>query len=602
MKSFIEKTQACKKTTLDGLRLPSFEIDDKYYNKLKIKDKITNDKFLRLLCENGLKSRGLLGKENLQVYRDRLDRELSLFEDLGYVDYFLLIWDIVNFAREKDIAVGIGRGSGVSSLTLYCLGITGVDPIKYNLIFERFVSRARAKSKIIDGVRYFEGDLPDVDIDFCYVRRPEVLNYIKDRFKGKTCKVLTVGTLQGKLVVKECCKIAGGYDDASSTLVSSKITKEHGAVQHISEAVKDGLEEWVREPRKKYQYKSNLEVAKIAEKIEGLPKNFGVHASAMGVSYYDLDGYCPVQLTKDGELVSGYTKKDIEEMLVKVDVLGLKTMTVLDRLMKSTGIKLEEIDIDDFGVFEAISSWNGYNYGLFQLEGYAASGAMRKVIPSSINDLSAINALARPGGMAFINGYSKRKNDGDEIPKLHPELDMVTEDTFGYIIYQEQIMRAFHDVFGFTLEEAETIRRIIGKKLTEKIKEWKPKIIEAGKEKGVSEEVTNDFWEAVDASSSYSFNKCLCPDTIIKTSVGEKRMKDIAVGEKVLAYDTKNDKDHYVEVIGRYENFTELFEVEMENGIKIKCSMNHKFLCEDGEMHKLSEIIEKDLGVANGKV
>lgn len=601
MQSFIEKTQSCKKSSITGLRLPSFEIDERHREELGLKSDSSNSEFLRALCKKGFETRKILSKKNLKEYEERIDRELSLFEDLGYVDYFLLIWDIVNFAREKDIAVGIGRGSGVSSLTLYCLGITGVDPIKYNLIFERFVSRARAKSTVIDGVRYFDGDLPDVDIDFCYVRRPEVLNYIKERFKGKTCKVLTVGTLQGKIVVKECCKIAGGYSDVDSTVISAKISKEHGMVQHISEAIEDGLKNWINEPKKKHQHKSNLEIARIAEKIEGLPKNFGVHASAMGVSYYDLDGYCPVQLTKDGELVSGYTKKDIEEMLVKVDVLGLKTMTVLDRLMKSTGVNIEEIDVDDPEVYGAISSWSGHNYGLFQLEGYAASGAMKSVIPTSINDLSAINALARPGAISSVSGYSKRKNDGEEIPKIYPELDKVTEDTYGYLIYQEQTMRAFHDVFGFTLEQAEIIRRIIGKKEIEKVKEWKPKIVEAGEKRGISKEITEQFWEVVEASSRYSFNKCLCPNTIVQTENGEKQMIDVSIGEKVLAYDVKNKTNHYVEVLNKYENKVELFEIEMDNGIVIKCSMDHKFLCEDGNMHKMSEIINKGFGIANGK-
>lgn len=506
MKSFLNKVVNVDREESEGLRLPSFTVEDRYLHKFGVEKGISNDKFLRELCRIGMEEKGLLSGPNKDTYIKRIDRELSLFEELGYVDYFLLIWDVVNFAREKDIAVGIGRGSGVSSLTLYSLGITGVDPIRFDLIFERFVSRARAKSTVIDGVRYFAGDLPDVDIDFCYVRRPEVLNYIKNRFSGKTCKVLTVGTLQGKVCIKEACKTVGGYDDASATVVSNKVAKSSGTVQRISEAVKEGLKDWVAEERKEFQRDDNAEIARIARKLEGLPKNFGVHASAMGVSYYDLDGYCPVQLTRDGELVSSYTKKDVEDMLVKVDVLGLKTMTVLDRLSKATGTRLEDIDIDDPEIYQAIVDWGPYTYGLFQLEGFAASGALQKIKPEKIEDLSAINALARPGGMAYIDGYSTRKAGFEKAPELHPELDKITADTFGYIIYQEQIMRAFHDVFGFTLEDAEIIRRVIGKKDTEKVKEWKPKIIEAGKEKGISEEITEDFWKAVEASSNYSFN------------------------------------------------------------------------------------------------
>jgi len=591
-----EKLGKIKKDPISGLRLPEFKIEERYYKEMGVDSSISNSEFLKVLCRKGFKDKGVGKFPNKQEYVDRIKRELSLFDELGYTDYFLLIWDIVNFARVNDIAVGVGRGSGVSSLTLYFLGITGVDPIKYGLLFERFVSKARAKSQVIDGIRYFDGDLPDVDIDFCFVNRSRIIDYIKERFSGKTCKILTVGTLQGKACIKEVCKVAGGYAEEDANVVSSKIDKVSGKVQHISKAIEEGLSDWVNEKRQEYRHQDNRTIAEIATKIEGLPKNFGVHASAMGVSCKDLEGYCPIQLTKDGELISGYTKDDVEQMLVKVDVLGLKTMTILDCLSKSTGVKLSDIDVEDPKLYEAIRSWGNYTYGLFQLEGYAANRALNKVLPENLNDVSAINGLARPGAMSFIDEYSDRKNGHKQRPRIYPSLDKITDDTHGIIIYQEQVMKAFNEVFGFSLEDAEVIRRVIGKKKTEEVKVWKPRVLEAGIKNGIPESVTEDFWKVVEDSSNYSFNKCLHPETLVETPFGKKELKDVVVGDSVLAFDTKSGKDHYVIVKNIHESFVDLYEVGLEDGKRIKTSLDHRFLTNSG-MVKMHRVMEESLEV-----
>lgn len=506
--NFLERFEGYTDLGLHGVRLPHFKIEDKYYRKLNVDPGVDNYTFLVELCKHGAKNRGLSKLNNYKDYKARIKTELDLFKELGYVDYLLLVWDVINFAHDNGIATGIGRGSCGGSLTLYLMGVTGIDPIKHGLYFERFVSKARSKSTVVDGVTYFDGSLlPDIDTDFDYLRRQEVLEYVQNKFKGRTCKILTVGTLQGKAVIKETTKICGGYTDQEANLVSNRIDKVFGSVQHISEAINEGLKNWVKQEKREFQFMSNAEIAKVACKIEGLPKNFGVHASAMGVSYQPLNELCPVQLTKDGELVSSYTKNDIENLCVKLDVLGLKTMTVLSNLSKQTGIDLDSVDIDDPEMYKAINGWQNNMYGIFQLEGHTALKALMQVKPDSIEDISAINALARPGGMAHIPAFARRKNGEEEVPELHPELDKITKDTYGFIIYQEQIMRAFHLVFGFTLEEAEIIRRIIGKKKVEQIKEWQPKIYEAGKRKGLSEEIIDKFWKDVEASSNYSFNK-----------------------------------------------------------------------------------------------
>ncbi len=592
---FTEKFEPYNELNLNGVRLPSFKIEKKYYDRLGLDPKTSNNEFLRKLCREGSKTRGVDGKKE---YEERTEKELSLFEELGYVDYILLIWDIINYANEKGIAVGLGRGSSAGSNVLYLIGVTGVDPIKYDLLFERFVSRARSKSMKIKGITYYDGSLlPDVDVDFEYTRRHEIIEYIQKKYKGKTCKVLTVTNLKGKLCIKECCKIVGGYDDNIATEISAKIDKAFGNIQGLSEAINEGLKDWIKKPREKYQFTNNLHLTQIAQKIEGLPKNFGIHASAMGVSYQPLKKCCPVQLTKDGEIISSYTKNDIEQIMVKVDALGLKTLTVVDSMSKITGDDFRKIDFEDPEILENLNGWQENLYGIFQFEGHTALKATLKVKPESLFDMSAINSLARPGSIMFIDKYAARKNDGEEIPEIHPKLDAITKETYGFLIYQEQIMRAFHEVFGFTLEEAEILRRIIGRKKIKEIDEWKPKIYEAGKNKGINIEIVDAFWDNVQTASNYSFNKCLMPDTVVETKTGPKCMFEVEAGEEVLSYNVKNDKDHYVEVLNKYENKIEVFEVKFDDGKKIKCSMDHKFLCEDKKMHTLRDILGNNLGI-----
>lgn len=419
--------------------------------------------------------------------------------------------DVYDITVDKDPSYStpnfIVHNSGAGSAILYLSGITRVDPIKYDLLFERFISKARSKSEIIDGVTYFTGSLPDIDTDFSWDRRGEVIEYIQKKYDQRTCKVLTIGTLQGKACIKECCKVVSNYTEDEATDVTSRIEKVFGVVQDLADAEKEGLKKWAALPRDRYRLYSNKDILKIAKKLEGLPNNFGVHASAMAVSYYPLAKFCPTQLTKDGELVSGYTKDDIERLMLKVDALGLKTMTVLSRLAKETGYHYDGINTDDPEIYKAMVSWGENLYGIFQFEGHTALDATIKVKPESLDELAIINSLARPGAKMYIEEYAKRKFGGQKVKEIHPVLDEILKPSQGIIVFQEQLMAIANKVFGFSLEDAETLRRLISKKKESEMAEWEEKIRKNCLDRGMDISVFDYYWESLRAAASYSFNK-----------------------------------------------------------------------------------------------
>ena len=256
-----------------GVRLPEIDIEDRYYKELSIDDKVSNSEFLAKLCEQGLASKGLDEVDSTPIYRERLAMELSVLSELGFIDYILLNWDIINFCHLNDIPTGPGRGSAAGSLVLYLINVTKVDPVLYDLFFERFVSKSRAKKTEKDGITYLDGSLlADIDNDISYDRRQEVIKYIEDKYPGRTAKILTLNTLSGKLCVKECGKIVGNLDESVVNQISDTIPKKFGKVAPLLDAIKesDEFSSWCAK---------NPDIFKISRKLEGLNKNTGVHPS-----------------------------------------------------------------------------------------------------------------------------------------------------------------------------------------------------------------------------------------------------------------------------------------------------------------------------------
>jgi len=496
--SFLKQFSTYENVCPPGVRLPEIDIEQKYYKGLKVSPDISNFEFLKRICWEGMKSKGINKFANKQVYLDRVKMELDVLEELGFVDYILLNWDILNFCHENDIPTGPGRGSAAGSLVLFLINVTKVDPVKYDLFFERFVSKSRAKKTEYNGVTYLDGSLlADVDNDISYERRKEVIQYIEDKYPGRTSKILTLNTLSGKLCVKECGKIVGNYSEQEVNLVSDTIPKKFGKVAPLIEAYQesDSFEKWVNE---------NLDIFKIARRLEGLNKNAGVHPSGIAISFDKLEDICPVQLTNDGALVSGYDMNWVAELMVKFDILGLRTLTVLHDVCNQLGIDINSIDPDDPKIYSHLQDLN-QPQGLFQIEAHTNFNVCKKVKPKNLEQLSAVVAIARPGALEFLDQYVSYSQTGD-FQSQHEVYDEVLSYTGGIPLYQEQLMKMAVKI-GFTLDEAEQLRRIVGKKKIDQMPAWKAKIEEKVKDGSLPNEVGDILWKVAEDSANYSFNK-----------------------------------------------------------------------------------------------
>jgi len=492
--NFLQDIQSYDDAMLPGVRLPQISIDSKYYDLLKIPTSSDNFTFLKTLCYRSLENKNLNKKE----YVDRLEMELQIFHELNFVDYVLLNWDILNFCHENNIPTGPGRGSAAGSLVLFLVDVTKVDPIRYGLFFERFVSKSRAKKIIKNDITYLDGSLlPDVDNDISYDRRSEVIKYIENKHFGKTSKILTLNTLSSKLCIKECGKIVGGYSETEVNEISDLIPKQFGRVFGLEEAAKenDKFKKWCDD---------NPKLFKIAKKIEGLNKNTGVHPSGIAISYYKIDEVCPVQKTSDGDLVSGYDMNYVAELMVKFDVLGLRTLTVVNEVCKMLNMDMTSIDPEDPFIYENLQNLKTPQ-GLFQIEADTNFKVCKKVRPKSLEQLSAVVAIARPGALDFVEQYATYSASG-VFQLVHDFFKEELSYTGGIPLYQEQLMKMAVRL-GFTLDESEQLRRIVGKKKVDQMPAWQGKIRQKVTEQNLDPAIGDVLWKVAEDSANYSFNK-----------------------------------------------------------------------------------------------
>ena len=519
MSSFQESFSPYGNLGLHGVRLPVLQIEKKFYERLGISESADNFAFLKELCNRAYKDKGINKLENAKEYISRVKMELETLNELGFVDYILLIWDIINFCKENDIPTGPGRGSAAGSAVLYFLGVTNIDPIKHGLFFERFVSKSRAKKTIVDGITYLDGSLlPDVDSDICYYKRKLVLKYIQDRYPGKTCKMLTVNTLSGKLVLKETLKTVLEYSEEDVKVFAGYVEKVFGNVEELADTAERSapLQKWLALPRQPYEIVSPKQAFDIARKLEDLPKNFGVHPSAVVVSYNPLEDFCPTQIAKikkeeaglgeeEVQAVSGFDMNWISEFAVKVDILGLRAVSIVDDVCKMLKLDPSTINLDDPKVYDPLQDLRT-PHGIFQIEANTQYKACREVKPNSLAEVSDLMALARPGSLDYIKDYVANKA-GKVVEPIEPNLDRILHNTKHVALYQEQMMQIASQVFGFTLDEAETLRRIVGKKAVEKMPEWKEKVYAKAIEKNLDVKVADIYWKILNDSANYSFNK-----------------------------------------------------------------------------------------------
>ena len=482
------------KIDMHGVRLPEFSVEENKAN-------VDNLSFLTSICYEGYENRLKLKQIDplkAEEYADRTKYELETLKDLGFVDYILLVWDVLNFCNKENIPVGLGRGSAAGSLVLYLIGVTDVDPIKYGLFFERFISKTRAKKKIVDGITYLDGELMcDVDIDVCYYNRGKVLQFLEKKFKGKTGKILTLNTLSGKLLMKECGKIVAEKDEAEMNVVSAHIPKVFGKVKDIEEAREESepFDTWCAE---------NPETYKIALRLRNLIKNKGSHPSGILLSYDDIENSCPTELTSDKDIVSSYDMNWVSLYNVKLDILGLRSVSVVDKACKEIGIKVTDINLEDPFIYQKLQDLRT-PHGLFQIEAETNYRVCQNVKPKNLEQLSAVLAIGRPGALSFADQYSNFSNN-DVYEVIHPFFDDILSMTGGVCLYQEQMMQMAHKI-GFTLDEAEILRRIVGKKKIKEVRKWKKKIAAKVKENNLEAEISDVLWSVLEDSANYSFNK-----------------------------------------------------------------------------------------------
>lgn len=448
----------------------------------KYKDDIDSSSFLHDLCFKGLTKR-LNGKVP-DIYLKRLNYELKIINEMGFVDYFLIVYDYVLYAKRHDILVGPGRGSAAGSLVSYSIGITEIDPLKYNLLFERFLNPERVT-------------MPDIDVDFDALKREEIIEYVRNRYGDKNVALgLTFTTLKSKLVLREIGKLLKIND----TLLDNFIKCINGNI-----CLKDNL---TNENIKKYlnNYNELKKLYNISMHLEGLKKNTSTHAAGVVISSTNLDEIIPIHY-ENNTLITGVTMDYLESIgLLKMDFLALKNLTTIKNILDEVGKDaLKNIDLNDKAVLNLFST--GKTEGIFQFETSLMRNLIRKLKPSSFNDLVASLALGRPGALEEADEYIARKNGKKEITYIHKDLEPILKDTYGIILYQEQIIAILGKIGGYSLAEADIIRRAISKKKESVINAEKEKFINGAISKGYDRSVATLIYDLIVKFASYGFNK-----------------------------------------------------------------------------------------------
>lgn len=476
-------------------KLPKYDVPEGY-------DSWT---YLNKLCNDGLKER--YGDENAQAgetgqtLRERLDYELGVIKTMGYVDYFLIVWDFINYAKENGIPVGPGRGSAAGSIVAYCLKITNIDPIRYNLLFERFLNPERVS-------------MPDIDVDFCFERRQEVIDYVGRKYgSDKVVQIVTFGTMAAKGVIRDVGRVMDlpyAFVDSIAKMIPNELNITIDRALDIN-------------PEFRNLYNTDEQVKHLIDmckRLEGLPRHTSMHAAGVVICQKSADEFVPLSRGSDGSITTQFTMTTLEELgLLKMDFLGLRTLTVIkdavDMIEKSKGIHIDvdNIDYDDKKVLESIGT--GRTDGVFQLESAGMKSFMKELRPQNLEDVIAGISLYRPGPMDFIPKYIKGKNSSGEISYACPELKPILSPTYGCIVYQEQVMQIVRDLGGYTLGRSDLVRRAMSKKKQYVMEKERANFIYGNAEEGVpgcvargiDEKVADEIYGTMMDFAKYAFNK-----------------------------------------------------------------------------------------------
>ena len=483
-----------------GVIIPQDVVAKETLKEMGISENATNNEILTVLCRNGWKKWKINDRDNKDEYTKMVKYELGVLEKLGFTSYILMIWDMIKWCDDNKIPRGWGRGSLGGSLVAYLLGLTVIDPIKEKLSFTRFINESRTKTEEIDGVKYLTGNLADIDCDLSFEFRDRVVNeYLKNKYKNRVCGILTETKLTTKSCIKDVAKIAFDWKEADIINITSMVDTLFGKNETIEEATEKNPEfaKWAAE---------NNECVKICNKLMGLVRNYGAHASGFAITHDDLENVLPIQLDANGEITSSYTKTDVEKIAIKLDCLGLKTIDIIYRTAKDVGFDFNSFDVYGTDAYQFLDDLASTPYGIFQLEGNTALRILTKVKPKIFSETAAISAIARPGSISFVPDFEKFMETG-QIKKIYDPIDEILKETGGLILYQEDLMLIASRVYKFTELEADDIRKCVGRKLKEEIKKWESRIKDRGTELNIPENVTNLFWSTVQKSADYMFSK-----------------------------------------------------------------------------------------------
>lgn len=452
----------------------------------------TVESYLELKVNEGLKKRY---KEITPAIEERVKYELGIIEQMGFSAYFLITWDFIDFAKQSGIPVGPGRGSAAGSIVAYALEITDLDPIRHNLLFERFLNPERIS-------------MPDVDIDFCIERRAEVIDYVAKKYGAdRVCQIVTFGTFAAKAALKGVARVFN-IPFADSNKLSGLIPSNPGA--KIDDALQEGME-------LKTLYDTDPEIKKLvdmAKSIEGIKNNIGMHAAGVIISHKPLNEIVPVQPSKEGIIITEYPMSDLEKLgLLKMDFLGLRNLTIISKtiqmIKKRHGIDIDinNIPLDDKKTYKMLTK--GETAGVFQLESSGMKKLVRDLKPSVFEDLGALVALFRPGPLesGMVTDFVERKHGRQKITYAHPLLEPILKDTYGTIVYQEQIMQIFQTLAGYSLGGADMVRRMMGKKKVDEMAKQKSVFIEGAGKNGMSSKDATELFEQIEKFAEYCFNR-----------------------------------------------------------------------------------------------
>ncbi|MFM9086659.1 MAG: DNA polymerase III subunit alpha, partial [Cyanobium sp.] len=458
--------------------------------------------YLQAVALAGLRERLRLpqDEEPETTYKERLLFELAVIEEMGFPTYFLVVWDYIRFARDNGIAVGPGRGSAAGSLVAYALAITNIDPVKHGLLFERFLNPERKS-------------MPDIDTDFCIERRGEVIDYVTKRYgDDKVAQIITFNRMTSKAVLKDVARVLDiPYGEADR--LAKLITVVRGKPAKLAEMI--GSESPAPEFREKYESDPKVRHwVDLARRIEGTNKTYGVHAAGVVIAADPLDELVPLQRNNDGQVITQYFMEDVESMgLLKMDFLGLKNLTMIEKatalIASSTDQKLDmdQLPEEDPATFELLG--RGDLEGIFQLESSGMRQIVKDLKPSSLEDISSILALYRPGPLdaGLIPKFINRKHGREGMDVVHPKLEPILKETYGIMVYQEQIMRIAQDLAGYSLGEADLLRRAMGKKKKSEMEKHQDVFIKGAEERGVDRRVATSLFEQMVLFAEYCFNK-----------------------------------------------------------------------------------------------